>query len=823
MAMNTAAFTGEYSTEFSITGPDQDESPLFGRVRDLVLSQFESLQGDREFAEESGEFEELSYQRFQIELPHGRNPDFQVRLNVKLSTRGGPMTVAVQSEFTDMDNPVPPELVAGPPRLGLELFKAFECYNGPDRLSAIPVRLAPENAEDFAIRIFNLDRRLPILAVSENWRRQTPANPNWLQQLLAGVAEVVTYNGDTADELRRHTGFELACFNGAMRIYQPGCSRDDRREQHKFWMPSDAGALLRRPAGIVVREFARHLPEFTETREFESVRGQVQQRRIAELAAERLAFPLRQRIGELESEITSLRQELQERERDTATGLAELHNLRQQLLNRDSELNSLRGQVQQAIHREAEYEPEIARLHQQQTERDERIEALRQQLESAISQAGVGQSEVTQLHNQLLERDSQLESLRQELDKAVHRGAESEQEIVLLNALIQESDTEVEALRQQLDDAVGASREAIEQLNASLQERDSELNILRAQLEDAHNRSKEIGNLIAELNKELEIRDTDITNLRLLLEGIEEGSADSDKVIAELRHELLEREEDARAISELLEKARSRADAAENAVWELRRELEQHLAESHVIGDIIKESRNDASDARDKAAQANKATAELIQQIGTLNDQVATLRQQLTKAQNEASDHLQNYEDLETRYKDLEDKFRRFRYQSGPWYYPDPEEAEDHEEPPEINTVEDAVVTAYQLFDRLQFLGTAFDSANNYPYRRPVKVYEAFSLLQEVAIARSKGPLGKSVEDWLRERGCDYAPYESEATMNEHGPTRWFHGLEMQEHIKFGSHTADQQHYIRIHFCWEAESAQYIIGHVGEHLPTVSD
>ena len=185
-AMNTAAFTGEYRTEFSITGSDQGECSLFGRVRDLVLSQFENLQGDRELAEESGEFEELAYQRFQIELPHGRNPDFQVRLNVKLSTRGGPVTVAVQSEFTDMDKPAPPELVAGPPRLGLELFKAFECYNGPDRLSALPVRLAPETANEFANRIFDPSRRLPILAVSENWRGQSPINTNWLQQLLAG-------------------------------------------------------------------------------------------------------------------------------------------------------------------------------------------------------------------------------------------------------------------------------------------------------------------------------------------------------------------------------------------------------------------------------------------------------------------------------------------------------------------------------------------------------------------------------------------------------------------------------------------------------------
>ena len=52
-AINTAALTGEFRTEFSMTGPDQDEIPLLRRVRDLVLSQFESLLGDRELTEES--------------------------------------------------------------------------------------------------------------------------------------------------------------------------------------------------------------------------------------------------------------------------------------------------------------------------------------------------------------------------------------------------------------------------------------------------------------------------------------------------------------------------------------------------------------------------------------------------------------------------------------------------------------------------------------------------------------------------------------------------------------------------------------------------
>ncbi len=829
-ASNTTAFTGEYRTEFSITGPEQKESPLFGRVCGVVRELFDGLRGDTELVHESGTFEELAYQRFQIELPHGRNPDFHLRLDVKLSTKGGPVAVKVQSAFIDTDGyALPPELVAGPPRLVLDLFKAFECYNGPDRLSSLPVRLVPETATEFANRILNPDRRLPILAVSENWRGQTPANPNWLQQILAGMVEVVTYSTATADELRRHVGFQLACFNGAMRIYQPGCHRDDLREQHKFWMPSDAGALLRRPAGRVVQELVRYLPESIDAREFENVRGQAQQRRMAELAAERLAFPLRQRIGELESEVDSLRQDLQERERDTTTGLAELHNLHQQLIDRDLELDTLRNELEQAIRREAEYGPEIAHLHRQQAERDERIESLRQQLEAAISQADSGQSEVVQLHSQLLERDSQINSLWDELDKAVRKESESEQEIAQLHLQIQDGDAQVESLRKRLEDAAGqegVSQAAIAHLEASLQERDDELGILRAHLEDARSRSEEIGNLISELNKELGVRDTDITNLRRLLEGVEHGSADSDRVIAELRHELKGREEDAKAISELLEKARNRADAAENAAGELRRELERHLAESHVIVNIIQKYKIDLAEARAEIANVRD-------QIDKLNVEASRLSQQLRQAEEKELNDAIAIEDLEGAIREKNDVIRvknaRIRHledllagREQPEPYPF--------DPPEISqafaNVREAVERAYQNFDKLKFLGSAFDSAEDYPFQYPTEVYRAFSLLQQLAVARSQGPLGRRVEDWMKDQGCDYAAHEGEPTMQQFGKHRRFWDeirkqyLEMQEHIKLGR-TFDKQHYIRIHFCWEAESSQYIIGHVGEHLPIV--
>ncbi len=822
--MVTMKFADEYLTAFTVVGPGTEGRELLEQVGIFAHDWFGRMRGKPDGvsptidSEDSGD---IGYRRFRLELPHASAPKFQMSLDVKLSTTGREVAVNVHSRFQEGGHETPPpNLLAGPPSLIWELLRTFDCYIEGDRLSWEPTTVSKEAAKDFVHnRIFNPQRHLPIIAVSQNWRRQTSLSPNWLQNRLIGLAEVATYDGDTADQLRSLVGFQLACYGGAVRIYQPGCSTDDSRSRHQFWMPNDARALLSRPARERLQEFTQHFADSATTREFENVRLQLQQKRLAEREAEILARPLRQQIGELESEIESLNRRLYESERDAEIGLEELHNLHRQLIDRDSQLDTLRDQLEQAIHREAEYEPEIARLHRQQTERDERIESLRQQLEAAVRQTDSGQSEVVQLHSQLLQRNSQVDSLWNELDKAVRKESESEQEIARLRAKIQQSDSEMELLRQQLEDTsreFGASRQAIERLNENLQERESELSVLRGQLEEVLNWSEESSNLVAELSEGLTARDTDIANLRLLLEGVDDGTTDSDRIIAELRRELQEREDDARAITSLLQDAHVRAEAAENVAAELRRELDLRPAEQADIRGFIQESEN--------AVQGESPAG-----VESLNHQLATLIQQRDDAEKRAFDHELSNEDLGRKIEDLESKIkeREHRIRSLEFllrdrnldefivhgYYPEPQE---------VGNVYEAIESAAQHFDRLRFLNSAFDSAERYPYQCPNRVYDAFKSLQELAVARIGGGIGTSPEDWMKERGFDYASNESEATMNESGIRRYFGGYKMEEHIKIGGGTANKQHYIRIHFCWEAQSSQYVIGHVGGHLPIVS-
>ena len=135
--------------------------------------------------------------------------------------------------------------------------------------------------------------------------------------------------------------------------------------------------------------------------------------------------------------------------------------------------------------------------------------------------------------------------------------------------------------------------------------------------------------------------------------------------------------------------------------------------------------------------------------------------------------------------------------------------------------VEGAVRLAKMNFDRLHFLNEAEESARDSLYNQPERVYSTFEALDELAGERAIGSIGRSVEDWLRERGITYSPHESQTTMGMYGGERTYHYgnemIAMPEHIKFGI-GPDPRFHIRIHIYWHEDESRWIIGHVGRHL-----
>ena len=81
--------------------------------------------------------------------------------------------------------------------------------------------------------------------------------------------------------------------------------------------------------------------------------------------------------------------------------------------------------------------------------------------------------------------------------------------------------------------------------------------------------------------------------------------------------------------------------------------------------------------------------------------------------------------------------------------------------------------------------------------------------------------------DWLKQRGVEYAPGESEATMHRNrgrlADERAFHDPKTDQHIPMPAHLKLLGTQIRIHLSWSDPDSAWLIGHIGEHLPTASD
>ncbi len=122
---------------------------------------------------------------------------------------------------------------------------------------------------------------------------------------------------------------------------------------------------------------------------------------------------------------------------------------------------------------------------------------------------------------------------------------------------------------------------------------------------------------------------------------------------------------------------------------------------------------------------------------------------------------------------------------------------------------------------RLHFLPKAIESAGESNYRDPEKVLATFEALAKLGDERAAGPLGKRVEEWLREQGITYSPHESQTTMGMFGGERTYRyrneTLTMEPHIKIGIGPNPREH-LRIHLAWHEEESRWIIGHVGRHL-----
>ena len=131
-----------------------------------------------------------------------------------------------------------------------------------------------------------LQRQLSVeygqLSVPGIWREKA----NHLQRQLLGLVKVVSYDHDTAWRISKDLPRPLRCYDGAMRLYSPGCSQSDVSQQHPYWLPSDMDKLGPDMMLSMLRdECIIRLPRQGRRRMFSRVRDAIRRKETEELEA----------------------------------------------------------------------------------------------------------------------------------------------------------------------------------------------------------------------------------------------------------------------------------------------------------------------------------------------------------------------------------------------------------------------------------------------------------------------------------------------------------------------------------------------------------
>ena len=251
-----------YRTNFTIQSEKTQGLELLDEVEDIVrdwaLEKFGQSLGD----EPTGVWEHEKDDSL-IQIEGGRTDDdesgywililqhsdadvdtFRWHSQIRLSTTGDEVEIGVEVytilQGTDGEFEVVPakkiNANTGPPEVLATLVTSFDCRIEGERLSVEAERITEDNSWVFVEEsIFDPNRRMPLVVVSENRLGGSFISADHLQSHLLGLAKVATYDHKTAQAVHEWLGENLECRNGTIRMYRPGCIPEDGSSRNWYW------------------------------------------------------------------------------------------------------------------------------------------------------------------------------------------------------------------------------------------------------------------------------------------------------------------------------------------------------------------------------------------------------------------------------------------------------------------------------------------------------------------------------------------------------------------------------------------------------------
>ena len=643
-----------------------------------------------------------------------------------------------------------------------------------------PVRVGSGDIPTFVReRLQNPERHSPlvVISVARGGQGQHLISPPAAAERLSALADIVILtDGEAGWELSKLVGGRLSCYWGAVRLYWPGFdSRTSKSYEHPVWLSRRIQAL---GADSVIDAIAELVSErqgvAPAPAEPEEAPSAADKKRIAELEAalavataaredaERSRDEARVRAASLQRE----KERLDELLASATEAVRDLDRARIELEDRADLFNSRMARQSEAHHEReaalrAEHQDAEQRWLANLTEAQNRLEAVERERDAATDHIAAVQHE----------RDSLVaEALRQRDETETQREAAAKR--------VQELEAERDHLRRRLESEDG--------------EEGSRLLEVERELDGERKRADDAEQATAEAREKLSSRlDNELKNHRSQIQKLEEKRAsDVADLTKRLEEQRIQLEGRITTVSEQRQEAvAARQKAAEEASalqeeQDRLRERVQELEAGDELQRLMEErDRLQESHSRDRAAWEGRVE-ELEAIIGEKTASIANLERRLREGQAEPVE-------------------------------------ESDAEVVDASSVEEAVVIGDEL-EHLTFVGSAYDSAESHPFQRPQDVRAAFETLNACASQRKEsGGLGTSVEVWLKGKGVNYIPRESDSRRQKLASKLTFEiegsRLLMEEHVRFGA-GSDPQNALWVYMAWRDDPAEWVVGHVGHKI-----
>lgn len=208
----------------------------------------------------------------------------------------------------------PPTPIPSAPGIVKDLVRSprWTAFGGTEELATVAVPLDIGQGEEFVTRLEMIDR-CPLILISLSFASRLPMlQPDELARAVAGAAVVYAATSTEVDrELEWLLPKHLRCWNGTVRVYQPGANRDFEPDgkRHRFFTAEDIDD--RSPdavAEIIIRGIVRRgrAGSDTSVTTVDDVLTKQRESRLAELRVKTVGQPSAEWVKLLEAENAAL-------------------------------------------------------------------------------------------------------------------------------------------------------------------------------------------------------------------------------------------------------------------------------------------------------------------------------------------------------------------------------------------------------------------------------------------------------------------------------------------------------------------------------------